>query len=187
MAQRYEQITPKLHDFIGQQPLFFVATAPLSATGHVNVSPKGLDSLRILSPNHVAYLDLTGSGNETSAHLRENGRMTLMFCAFSGAPQILRLYGTGRTILPNDHDWHEFAQHFTLHAGTRQIISMQVDMVQTSCGFAVPLLDFVGQRDTLIKWAEHHGEETLAAARREKNARSLDGLITPLGERGIAD
>ncbi|MBP8252733.1 MAG: pyridoxamine 5'-phosphate oxidase family protein, partial [Herpetosiphon sp.] len=113
MAQRYEQITPKLHDFIGQQPLFFVATAPLSATGHVNVSPKGLDSLRILSPNHVAYLDLTGSGNETSAHLRENGRMTLMFCAFSGAPQILRLYGTGCTILPNDHDWHEFAQHFT--------------------------------------------------------------------------
>lgn len=153
MAKYYENITPELNEFISKQHLFFVASAPLSGEGHVNVSPKGLDCLRILNPLKVAYLDLTGSGNETSAHIHENGRITLMFCAFEGAPRIMRLFGQGHTVLPNTPEWDELAPQFTMHAGARQFIVIDVQLVQTSCGFAVPLYDFVGHRDTLIKWA----------------------------------
>lgn len=181
MAKAYTEITPELHTFITEQPMFFVATAPLQADGHINLSPKGLDCLRVLSPNQVAYLDLTGSGNETSAHVQENGRITFMFCAFAGLPSILRLYGTGRTVLPTSAEWPALSQHFTLLPGMRQIIVADIHFVQTSCGYAVPLMDVVGQRDTLIRWAEVLGEETLVAARREKNSYSLDGLLTPLG------
>ena len=180
MAKYYESITPDLHEFISKQQMFFVASAPLSGDGHVNVSPKGLDCLRILNPLKVAYLDLTGSGNETSAHIHENGRITLMFCAFEGAPRIMRLFGQGHTVLPNTPEWDELSPHFVMHSGARQIIVTDVELVQTSCGFAVPLYDFVGHRDTLIKWAETKGEDGISAYHREKNMQSLDKLPTPL-------
>ncbi len=129
MAKLYDQITDKLQDFIAAQQIFFVATAPLSPTGHVNLSPKGLDSFRVLSPHQVAYLDLTGSGNETSAHLQENGRMTLMFCAFAGAPLILRLYGQGRVVLPDDAEWLVLSGLFPAIPGARQIVVAEIDRV----------------------------------------------------------
>lgn len=182
MAKVHDQITDELAAFIRAQPLFFVASAPLDAEAHINLSPKGLDCLRILAPLRVAYLDLTGSGNETSAHLRENGRITLMFCAFSGPPNILRLYGRGTTILPGSEGWAALRPQFPDHPGARQIISAEISRVQTSCGFAVPLLEYVGQRDTLTRWAEGRGPERLREYQREKNARSIDGLPTPLAD-----
>ena len=135
MATQYDQITPTLQSFIKAQPLFFVATAPLSEQGHVNLSPKGYDTFCILSSKQVAYLDLTGSGNETSAHLAENGRITFMFCAFGGAPQILRLYGKGETVLPGTEQWDELLAHFPTYPGIRQIIIASIHLVQTSCGY----------------------------------------------------
>ena len=180
MARTYPTITDELRAFIEAQQLFFVATAPLAADGHVNVSPKGLDCLRVLGPLRVAYLDLTGSGNETSAHLRENGRLTLMFCAFQGPPRILRLYGTGTTVLPGSPTWAELRPLFPDHPGARQLIVADVTRVQTSCGFAVPLYDYTGQRETLLTWAEGRGEEGIAAYWQEKNRQSLDGFPTGL-------
>jgi hypothetical protein len=182
MAKLYDQITDRLAEFIQAQPLFFVASAPLAADGHVNLSPKGLDCLRILSPTQVAYLDLTGSGNETSAHIQENGRITLMFCAFNGPPNILRLYGQGRTILPDTAEWETLRPLFPEHPGARQIVAADISRVQTSCGYAVPLMDLVGQRDTLVRWAESKGDEALDAYRQEKNLCSIDGLPTALAE-----
>lgn len=181
MAQWFEQITPELQAFIQAQPLFFVASAPLDPNGHVNLSPKGLDTFRMLSPTQVAYLDLTGSGNETSAHLAENGRITVMFCSFNGSARILRLYGTGRTVLPESPEWNALASQFPHYPGTRQIIIADIAQVQTSCGYAVPLMEFKDQRETLIKWAEAKGSE-LDAYRIQKNSRSIDGLPTPIGE-----
>jgi hypothetical protein len=140
-----------------------------------------MDCLRVFSPNQAGYLDATGSGNETSAHLLENGRITLMFCAFEGSPNILRLYGTGRVIVPSSPEWEKLSANFTLFAGARQIILIDVSLVQTSCGYAVPLYDFVDQRDTLIKWAEVKTEQgALEAYRQQKNMCSIDGLPTPL-------
>lgn len=176
MAKVHPQITADLAAFIAAQPLFFVASAPLSAEGHVNLSPKGLDCLRVLGSDRVAYLDLTGSGNETSAHLAENGRITLMFCAFNGSPSILRLYGRGTIALPDSPRWQELRALFPDHAGARQIVIIDVERVQTSCGFAVPLMDVVEQRDTLLRWAENRGAEKLHEYRQEKNAVSIDGL-----------
>lgn len=181
MAQQYNSLTPKLQDFIAHQQIFFVATAPLAADGHINLSPKGLDSFRILSPNRVAYLDLTGSGNETSAHLQENGRVTLMFCAFQDAPLILRIYGQGKTVLPRSPEWETLSPHFLPLPGARQIITVDVALVQTSCGTGVPLFDYAGQRDELVDWATQKGEDGLNAYRQTKNRVSLDGLVTPLG------
>ena len=183
MAKLYDAITPDLADFIAKQPLFFVASAPLAAEGHVNLSPKGLDCLRVLSARQVAYLDLTGSGNETSAHLAENGRITFLFCAFEGAPQILRLYGQGRVVLPGDGEWETLISYFTSLPGARQIVVAEIERVQTSCGFAVPLMDFVSERDTLIRWAENRGEAAIQRYQEEKNETSIDGLPTPLGQR----
>jgi hypothetical protein len=177
MGKVLDRITPDLQAFIEAQPLFFVATAPLSGEGHVNVSPKGLNGLRVLSPKRVAYLDLTGSGNETAAHVTENGRVTFMFCAFGGAPRILRLYGTGAVVLPGSPQWEELAGCFPDYPGARQIISAEIIRVQTSCGYGVPLMDVVGQRDTLVRWAEAKGD-ALPAYRQAKNARSIDGLPT---------
>lgn len=182
MAKFYDQISDDLADWIRAQHLFFVASAPLSGEGHINLSPKGLDCFRIFSSNQVAYLDLTGSGNETSAHLKENGRMTFMFCAFVGAPRILRLYGQGRVVLTNDAEWEDLSQHFTLMPGTRQIILCDVASVQTSCGFAVPYMDYVGERDALIKYAETKGVDGMRDYRAEKNVESIDGLPTHLGD-----
>ncbi len=180
MARTYDAITDELRSFIEAQRMFFVASAPLGADGHVNLSPKGLEALRVLGPYRVAYLDLTGSGNETSAHLAENGRITLMFCAFDGPPSILRLYGQGAVALPGGALWDELRPHFGDSPGARQIIVATIERVQTSCGFAVPRYDYVGQRDTLVRWSDVKGEEGLIAYRAEKNARSIDGLVTPL-------
>lgn len=182
MAKVHPMISEDLRAFIEAQRVFFVASAPLSGDGHVNLSPKGLDCLRVLGPDRVAYLDLTGSGNETSAHLRENGRITLMFCAFDGPPSILRLYGTGETALPGSDTWEELRPLFGEYPGVRQIIVATIARVQTSCGFAVPLFDYVGERDTLIRWAESRGPEKLDAYRAEKNMVSIDGLPTALAE-----
>jgi hypothetical protein len=183
MARTYPAISDELRAFIEAQQVFFVATAPLAGDGHVNVSPKGMDSLRVLGPSRVAYLDLTGSGSETSAHLLENGRITFMFCAFAGPPRILRLYGTGTAALPGSPAWEELRPLFPDHPGARQIIVAEVARVQTSCGFAVPLYDFAGQRDTLTNWAEVKGDAGLETYREEKNSHSIDGLPTPLGAR----
>lgn len=172
---------PDHEAFIRKQHVFFVASAPLSG-GHVNLSPKGYDSFTILSPTEVCYLDLTGSGNETSAHLRENGRITFMFCAFEGPPLILRLYGAGKTVLPGSADWDRLAERFALQPGTRQLIHVHLDKVQTSCGYGVPVFDYSGDRDTLHLWADRKGDEGLSAYHREKNVRTIDGLLTPIGE-----
>ena len=159
-----------------------MATAPLSSEGHVNLSPKGLDTFRILSPQQVAYLDLTGSGNETSAHLQENGRITLMFCALEKAPSILRLYGKGRTVLPGSPEWKTLYSHFVPIPGARQIIVADIDRVQTSCVMAVPLYTYQGQRDALVNWAANRGEENVKAYQHQNNQTSIDGLATPLGQ-----
>lgn len=182
MAKLFESITEELQKFIANQHMFFVGTAPLDSTGHVNLSPKGLESFRILSPHKVAYLDLTGSGNETSAHLQENGRITFMFCAFEGSPSILRLYGSGKTILPNDSEWDSLYSQFPEIPGTRQIIVADIERVQTSCGMSVPLYEFQAQRDSLVKWAAKKGEEGIKEYHQKKNMVSIDGLATPLNE-----
>ncbi len=179
MAQQFAQIEPAQRDFIARQHLFFVATA--AAGSRVNLSPKGLDSLRVLGPNAVAYLDHTGSGNETAAHLRADGRLTLMFCAFEGPPRILRLYGRGQVLQRGTRAYgHLLAEAFDGEEplGARQIVVLDVDLVQTSCGFGVPLYDYRGEREAMRKWAEAKGPQGLQAYWREKNARSIDGLPT---------
>jgi Pyridoxamine 5'-phosphate oxidase len=180
VAQFFNSISADIADFIRAQPVFFVATAPLAAEGHINVSPKGLDCLRILAPNRVAYLDLTGSGNETAAHVTENGRITLMFCAFEGKPNIVRLYGRGKAIQKDSGEWPALAEQFVLYPGTRQIIVCNIDRVQTSCGLAVPKMRFEEHRDGLLKWASAKGDEGLQTYRQTKNRHSIDGIPTPL-------
>ncbi|AHJ30010.1 pyridoxamine 5'-phosphate oxidase family protein [Nodularia spumigena CS-584] len=180
MAKVFDCITEELQNFIASQHIFFVGSAPLSATGHVNLSPKGLESFRILSAHQVAYLDFTGSGNETSAHLQENGRITFMFCAFEEPPRILRLYGQGYTILPSSPDWNNLYSLFPQIPGTRQIIVADIERVQSSCGFAVPLYEYQSQRQTLINWASKKGEPGIQEYQQQKNIISIDGLPTPL-------
>jgi hypothetical protein len=182
MGKLFSAILPEHEEFIRNQRIFFVGSAPLQADGHVNISPKGHDVLRVISPTEVAYLDLTGSGNETSAHMEDNGRITFMFIAFEGAPMILRLYGTGRVILPSMPEWDKLANHFDLLPGARQIIVAQINEVKTSCGYSVPFFSYSGDRDTLQKWAVHIGEQGLNAYRQEKNYTSMDGIVTPLGK-----
>jgi predicted pyridoxine 5'-phosphate oxidase superfamily flavin-nucleotide-binding protein len=178
MGKVVDSILPELQEFIRSQPIFFVASAPLAADGHVNLSPKGLDTLRVLDPRRVAYLDLTGSGNETAAHLVENGRITLLFCAFSGRPKILRLYGRGRVVVPSDPEWATHAARFAELPGTRQVIVVDVERVQTSCGFGVPEMTYVTDRDLLLSWADSRRDE-LPAYRARKNSVSIDGLPAP--------
>ncbi|MEA5504486.1 pyridoxamine 5'-phosphate oxidase family protein [Halotia wernerae UHCC 0503] len=182
MSKFFDCITKELQEFIAAQHLFFVGSAPLSSTGHVNLSPKGLDGFRIFSPNQVGYLDLTGSGNETSAHLQENGRITFMFCAFVEPPCILRLYGQGYTILPSSPEWNSLYSLFPQLPGTRQIIVADIEKVQTSCGFGVPLYEYQGQRQTLVDWADKKGEEAVRDYQQQKNLVSIDGLATPLSQ-----
>jgi hypothetical protein len=167
-------------DFISRQQIFFTATAPAGSEGHINLSPKGGNDFRVLSNTLVGYMDMTGSGNETSAHLLQNSRITFMFCAFAGPPNILRLYCKGRTILPSDSEWSNFAGHFTLRQGTRQIIIAEVHEVQTSCGYGVPFYSYNGERDQMDKWAASKGDSGLEEYRQEKNRISLDGLPSAL-------
>jgi hypothetical protein len=180
--QAFASMNDKHQAFIQAQQMYFVGSAPLSGDRHVNLSPKGLDSLRILGPNRVAYLDLTGSGNETSAHLRENGRITFMFCAFKGPPLILRLYGHGEIALPGSDLWTELRPLFGDYPGARQIVVAEISRVQTSCGYGVPTYEYVGQRETLIKWTNAKGEAGIETFWAENNARSIDDLPTPMSE-----
>jgi hypothetical protein len=180
MAKLFDSILEQHKVFIEKQKMFFVGSAPLSAQGHVNLSPKGIDSFRVLTPSKVAYMDIVGSGNETSAHLLENGRITLMFCAYEGPPNIMRLYGTGRTVLPGDAEWPELADNFKLQLATRQIIVADIHKVQTSCGFSVPLYEYMGERDHAEKWALNKGADGLETYKAEKNLISMDGLPTAL-------
>jgi hypothetical protein len=186
MAKTHPLITDHLRAFIEKQQMFFVASAPLAADGHVNMSPKGMDCFRVLGPMSVAYLDWTGSGNETSAHLLENGRITFMFCAFDGPPNILRLYGTGTTALPGSDTWNALIDLFPASASARQIIVAEIERVQTSCGFGVPLYAYQGQRDQMERWADSKGEDGIIAYREEKNRVSIDGLPTALGEQAVS-
>jgi hypothetical protein len=172
----FASIDEPLRAFIEEQHLFFVATAPRADEGLVNLSPKGLDSFRILGPQEVAYLDFVGSGVETIAHLRENGRIAVMFCALTGPPRILRLYGRGDVLEPGDEEFDALAQRFPHYAGTRAVIRISVTRIADACGFGVPRFTYEGERDQLLKWAERQGEEGLTEYARENNRESLDGL-----------
>ncbi len=178
MARRYPQIDAGLVDFIVRQKLFFVATA--AAGGRVNLSPKGMDSLRVLDSNRVIWLNVTGSGNETAAHVAENPRMTLMFCAFEDKPLILRLYGEARAIHPRDPDWQTLLDHFPSLPGARQMFELTVDLVQSACGMAVPLFDYVEDREALNDWARRKGPAGIEEYWRENNVTSLDGKSTEI-------
>ncbi|MDJ0510268.1 MAG: pyridoxamine 5'-phosphate oxidase family protein [Crocosphaera sp.] len=180
MSKFYESLTPELITFIKEQKMFFTATAPRE--GRINLSPKGIDTFRCLDEQNVGYLDLTGSGNETAAHLEENGRMTIMFCSFSEKPLILRLYGQGKVIHPRDQEWNNFSDHFPTFDGQRQIIILNVTSAQTSCGFGVPLYEYQENRDTLIEWATKKGEASIYEYWQQKNQTSIDGLPTKLLE-----
>src|SRR5438067_429610 len=176
MSKVYDAITPELADWLNQQRMFFVATAPLAGDGLVNCSPKGMDTFRILGPREVAYLDLTGSGIETVAHLQENGRIVLMFCAFVGPPKIVRLHGTGEAITACSPEYDALRARFPAHAGARAILRVRLTRISDSCGYAVPRYEYVEERDTLARWSESKGTDGLTRYRQEKNAYSLDGL-----------
>jgi hypothetical protein len=180
MAKFYTELNESLRQFIGAQHVFFNASAP--NRGRINVSPKGLDTFRILSDKCVAYLDLTGSECETAAHLAENGRLTLMFCSFADKPLILRLYGQGWVVRPRDLRWAELRALFPALPGERQIIGLDIDSIMTTCGFAVPLYEYQGQRDLLPEFKCKMGEEKMDEYRRQHNRRSIDGLPTHLFE-----
>jgi hypothetical protein len=176
VAKGYPEIDETLSKFIQAQSVFFVATAPLAAKGHVNLSPKGLDTFRILEPKTVAYLDIFGSGVETMTHLRENGRIVMMFCAFQGAPKVLRLHGQGRAVEPHEPEFAALQGYFPVYEGTRAIIVVEVSRISDSCGYGVPLLKYDADRSALPEWCQKRGTEGLKIYRREKNRQSIDGL-----------
>lgn len=176
MGKTYESITPELREWIEAQRMFFVATAPLAADNHINCSPKGGDAFRVLGPLEVAYADLTGSGIETVAHLRENGRIVVMFCAFEGGPKIVRLHGRGEAITVGDGRFAALKRQFSELVGLRAIIRITVTRISDSCGYAVPRYDFVEHRDVLDKWAETKGPAGLEDYRTQKNRTSIDGM-----------
>ena len=176
MGKVFREIDQKLRSFIEAQYVFFVATSPLAESGHVNVSPKGLDSLRIIDPTTVAYLDYVGSGAETIAHLRENGRIVLMLCAFEGAPKILRLHGRGEVFEPQDPDYGQLRGLFPALMPDRSIIRIDLERISDSCGYAVPRYAYEGERSQLPEWTGRKGASGLAEYQREKNRVSVDGL-----------
>jgi hypothetical protein len=176
MGKQFDEINANLRAFIEAQHVFFVATSPLNASGHVNLSPKGLDSLRIIGPTTVAYLDYVGSGAETIAHLRENGRIVIMFCAFDGPPKILRLQGKGEVLEPQDADYSQLRGLFPRVSPDRTIIRIAVHRISDSCGFGVPQYVYEGERSQLSDWAERKGAPGLSEYQREKNRVSVDGL-----------
>lgn len=178
MAKFYPQLTEELQAFIEEQKIFFTATAPTA--GRINLSPKGIDTFRCIDFSTVAYLDLTGSGNETAAHLLENGRMTIMFCSFDQQPLILRLYGLGKVIHPRDEQWETLYSLFPFLPGERQIIMLDIESVQTSCGYGVPIYEFKQERQTLLNWAKRKGTQGIKKYWQDKNQESIDGLPTKL-------
>jgi len=176
MSQKFSSLTDQLISFIEAQKLFFVGTA--TADSRVNISPKGMDSLKVINENTVIWLNVTGSGNETSAHVQIDPRMTIMFTAFEGKPLILRLYGNAKVIHKNDTEWHTLYKLFKPFTGARQIFELDIDLVQTSCGMSVPLLDYIDERDHLTKWANNKGEDAIKEYWLENNQISIDGLAT---------
>lgn len=176
MAKQFDGIDDKLAEWIRAQHVFFVASAPLARDGHVNLSPKGLDSLAILGPREVAYLDFVGSGAETIAHARENGRITLMLCAFEGAPRIVRLQGRASVVEPGDAEFAALAQRLPARPGARAVIRVALSRIADSCGYGVPLMRYEGDRKQLDAWVERKGPEGLRAYQLDHNTRSLDGL-----------
>jgi hypothetical protein len=178
MAQFFESLNPNLTDFIRRQPVFFVATA--AKGGRINLSPKGLDSLRVLNDRTVAYLDITGSGAETAAHVLHDGRLTFMFCSFGEKPLILRLYGRGEVVRPNDPKWNDLFAQFVPMPGQRQIVVLHIESAQTSCGFGVPRMQLLEHRTDLTDWTTKKGEQGLVEYRAKKNSISIDGFATGL-------
>lgn len=176
MSEKYSELSDELAQFIARQKIFFVGSA--APDGRVNVSPKGQDSLRVLGPNEILWMNLTGSGNETAAHLAESNRITLMWCAFDGPPMILRAYGSAEVCHPRDSRYEEFARLIPTSTGTRQYFLVNVDLVQTSCGYAVPFMDYVEDRTALSKWADKRGATGIEEYWQEKNQISLDGKPT---------
>lgn len=176
MGKTFDGIDDALRGWIERQPMWFVATAPLAADGRVNVSPRGHDSLSVLGPHRVAWVDYTGSGVETIAHLRENGRICLMFCSFDDRPRILRLHGEGSVELPGSPLFEEVVARHPSHPGTRAVIAVDVQRISDSCGFGVPVMDMVGERDLLARSASKRGPDGMAVYRAQKNAASIDGL-----------
>jgi hypothetical protein len=180
MGKQLDFITPELRSFIESQKVFFVGTA--AAEGTVNVSPKGTDSFRVIDENSIVWMNLTGSGNETAAHLLKNDRMTIMFCAFEGKPMILRLYGNASIFHERDQQFHDYSKLFDENIGARQIIKMKVNIVQTSCGYAVPFMDFKEERTTLNDWSRKQGKERIKEYWKNKNTISIDGFETKILE-----
>jgi hypothetical protein len=177
VAKTFEEIDDKLAGFIDAQKVFFVATAPGEQEGHVNLSPKGVDgTFTVIDRTTVAYLDIVGSGIETVAHLRHDGRIVVMFCAFEGPPRIVRLHGRGHVVLPGDDEWEDLMARFPPQPGSRSVIRIAVERISDSCGFGVPFMQYVGERGQLADWAARKTEEELAEYRRKKNAVSIDGL-----------
>ena len=176
MGRIHETFTDQLAAFIDSQPMFFVATAPLDSGGHVNLSPKGADSLQIAGPNTVVYADLTGSGAETIAHLRENGRITIMWCSFGNKPRILRAYGRGEYLLPDHREFPAVAATFPNYRGLRSIIRISVSRIADSCGYGVPIMEMTGQRPRMIEWGERKSPEELRDYMKKNNTVSIDGL-----------
>jgi hypothetical protein len=178
MGKRYEEIDERMREFVAAQRLFFVGTAPSGDDGHVNCSPKGRDTFRVLGPTTVAYVDYTGSGVETIAHLRQNGRIVVMFCAFEGPPRIVRFHGRGEAVEPDQPGFDALAGHFSpLPAlGLRAIVRIEVTRIADSCGYGVPLMRYEGERDQMQRWAERKGSEGILAYKKEKNAHSIDGI-----------
>lgn len=180
MGTRFDSISPTQQKFIEEQKIFFVGTA--TADSHINVSPKGMDFFRVMGPNRVVWLNLTGSSNESSAHIQHLPRMTIMFCAFNGAPMILRLFGTAKVIHRNDAQWNELAGLFPEAMSARQVFDMQVDIVQTSCGFGVPLMNYEEDRSKLMDWAAKRGPEGIQDYWRDNNQITIDGIETNILE-----
>ena len=178
MAKFYDKLTSRLQEFIKNQKIFFVATAPKN--GRINLSPKGMDSLRVVGENRILWLNVTGSGNETAAHLLENDRITIMMCFFEGAPNILRIYGKGKAIHPNDQEWDTVIHLFPETPGTRQIFDIRVESAQTSCGMSIPFFDYKGEREQLNDWAKEKGEDGIEQYWEDRNLTSIDGKPTGL-------
>jgi pyridoxamine 5'-phosphate oxidase-like protein len=176
MGKQFDQIEPQHQRFIEDQHMFFTGSA--APDGKVNISPKGMDSLRVLSPNRILWLNITGSGNETAGHLLEHPRMTLMWCSFTKRPQILRTFGTAQTYHEGDPGWQDMLAHFPSHRSARQVFDLTVDLVQTSCGYAVPFMEFVSDRDTMQKWVDDKSDDDIRTYWSDRNARTLDGKPT---------
>lgn len=176
MSETFSELSPKHIEFIEKQQIFFVGTA--GSEGFVNVSPKGMDSLRVINERKVVWLNLTGSGNETATHVLENKRMTVMFCSFEKQPLIMRLYGNAEAIHPQDENWNTYINLFPAYTGARQLFELELSLVQTSCGYAVPYYELKGERPTLTKWADNRGRDGVEQYWEEKNTHSLDGKNT---------